>query len=189
MGRWAPDARGRLERAALELYTERGFDQTTVAAVAERAGLTKRSFFRYFADKREVLFWGQATMMEAYANAIAATPGSASPIDAVAAALHAAATLHEERRDLILQRQAVIAANPELQERELLKRSTLTAAMADALGHRGVTQPTASLLAEAGTAVFKIAFASWVGDGARQGHFTTLVAETLDLLKAGVTGA
>src|SRR5215813_12896315 len=86
MGRWTPDSRGRLERAALALYGERGFDQTTVAEIAQRAGLTERTFFRHFADKREVLFWGQAALREIYMSAIAAAPDSAAPIDAVTAA-------------------------------------------------------------------------------------------------------
>ena len=89
MSRWQPNARGRLEQAALELYTERGFDQTTVAEIAERAGLTERTFFRHFADKREVLFWGQGALMELVTKHIADAPDSASPIDAVGAALQA----------------------------------------------------------------------------------------------------
>src|SRR5579871_2425332 len=83
MSRWEPNARGRLEQAALDLYRERGFEQTTVAQIAERAGLTERTFFRYFADKREVLFWGQARLLELYVNAIANAPASASPIEMV----------------------------------------------------------------------------------------------------------
>src|SRR6476619_7818502 len=90
MSRWEPNARGRLEQAALELYRERGFDQTTVAEIAERAGLTERTFFRYYADKREVLFWGQERLREIYVSTIAAAPDSTAPIDAVAAALEAA---------------------------------------------------------------------------------------------------
>src|SRR5215470_11133555 len=90
MSRWQPNARGRLEQAALELYRERGFDQTTVTEIAERAGLTERTFFRYFADKREVLFWGQDRLSELYVRTIAAAPESAAPIDAVVLALEAA---------------------------------------------------------------------------------------------------
>src|SRR5215472_8796232 len=121
MSRWQPNARGRLEQAALELYCERGFDQTTVTEIAERAGLTERTFFRYFADKREVLFWGQDRLRELYVRTIEAAPKSASPIDMVAAALEAAVPVFNERRELARQRQAVVAANPGLQERELIK--------------------------------------------------------------------
>src|SRR5260221_3219877 len=108
--RWQPNARGRLEQAALELYRERGFDQTTVTEIAERAGLTERTFFRYFADKREVLFWGQENLRELYERTIEAAPDSAAPIDAVAAALEAAAPVFQEHHALARQRQAVIAA-------------------------------------------------------------------------------
>src|SRR5579864_3878106 len=99
MGRWDPDAPGRLAEAALELYHERGFEQTTVAEIAERAGLTERTFFRYFADKREVLFGGSATLQELLVNAVLSAPDSDPPIDAVAAALDAAGALFQERRE------------------------------------------------------------------------------------------
>src|SRR6516165_11126615 len=121
MGRWEPNARGRLERAALELYVERGFEQTTVAEIAAQAGLTERTFFRYFADKPEVLFSGAAALEELMVNAATAAPASAGPLEAAAAALDAAAQLLQERREFSRHRQAVIAANPELLERELKK--------------------------------------------------------------------
>ena len=76
MGRWEPNARGRLEQAAMELYLERGFDQTTVAEIAERAGLTERTFFRHFADKREVLFAGAGALQELLVSAVAGAPDS-----------------------------------------------------------------------------------------------------------------
>jgi AcrR family transcriptional regulator len=183
MTRWEPNARGRLEQAALELYRERGFDQTTVAEIAERAGLTERTFFRYFADKREVLFWGQDMLREIYVSTIADAPDSATPIDAVAAALLAAAPVFRDRHDLARQRQAVIAANPGLQERELLKRASLASAMADALRERGVADPAASLAAEAGVIAFKTAFARWVSEPSQQ-DLARLIREALDQLRA-----
>jgi AcrR family transcriptional regulator len=188
MSRWEPNARGRLEQAALDLYRDRGFDQTTVAEITERAGLTERTFFRHFADKREVLFWGQTALHDVYVSTIASAPDSATPIEAVAEALEAAAALLEERRELARQRQAVIAANPGLQERELLKRASLAAAMADALRRRGVTDPAASLTAEAGIAVFKIAFARWISDDSSQKNLAQLIRESLDQLKAVTAG-
>ena len=160
MVRWEPNARGRLEQAALELYVERGFDQTTVAEIARRAGLTERTFFRHFADKREVLFDGAGQLQELLVNAVADAPDSVAPIDAVAAALQAAGSIFDERRPLVRQRQTVIAANPELQERELIKLAALSAAIADTLRKRGVKDPAASLTAEAGIAVFKIGFSA-----------------------------
>jgi AcrR family transcriptional regulator len=183
MTRWEPNARGRLEQAALELYRERGFDQTTVAEIAERAGLTERTFFRYFADKREVLFWGQDMLREIYVSTIADAPDSATPIDAVAAALLAAAPVFRDRHDLARQRQAVIAANPGLQDREQLKRASLASAMADALRERGVADPAASLAAEAGVIAFKTAFARWVSEPSQQ-DLARLIQESLDQLRA-----
>ena len=187
MSRWQPNARGRLEQAALELYRERGFDQTTVTEIAERAGLTERTFFRYFADKREVLFWGQENLRELYVRTITSAPDSTAPIDAVAAALEAAAPVFRERHALARQRQAVIAANPGLQERELLKRASLASAMAEALRRRGVTDPTASLAAEVGIIAFGTAFARWVDDPHEQ-DLVRLIRQVLDQLKAAMAG-
>jgi AcrR family transcriptional regulator len=187
MGRWEPNARGRLERAALELFIERGFEQATVAEIAKRAGLTERTFFRHFADKREVLFWGQSALRELLVSTVASAPGSAAPIDAVAAALQTAGALLQERLESARQRQAVIAANAELQERELIKLASLASAMAGALRGRGVTDPAASLTAEAGIAVFKIAFERWINETG-QPDLPRLIRESLDELKAVTAG-
>jgi AcrR family transcriptional regulator len=187
MGRWEPNARGRLERAAIELYGERGFEQTTVAEIAARAGLTERTFFRHFADKREVLFWGAAALQELLVNAVANAPESAAPIDAVAAALAAAGVLLQERRDGARLRHAIIVANAELQERELIKMAALAAALADTLRERGVSDPAASLAAEAGIAVFKIAFERWIADPAQR-DLPQLMHESLTELKAVTAG-
>ncbi|MGP0027439.1 MAG: TetR family transcriptional regulator [Streptosporangiaceae bacterium] len=188
MVRWEPNARGRLEKAALELYVERGFDQTTVAEIAERAGLTERTFFRHFADKREVLFDGAGQLQELLVNAVADAPDSVAPIDAVAAALQATGAIFDQRRALVRQRQTVIAANSELRERELIKLATLSAAIAGTLRERGVKDPAASLTAEAGIAVFKIAFERWI-TGPGQQDFGYFVRECLDELKAVTAGS
>src|ERR1700677_2672662 len=166
MVRWEPGARGRLGQAAFELFTERGFEQVTVAEIAERAGLTERTFFRYFADKREVLFAGSAAFQALFVSSVESAPESAAPIDAVAAALYAQAGQFMEHPAAVRRRQAIIAAHPELRERELIKLAVVAAAVADALRHRGVGEPTASLTAEAGIAVFKIAFERWIADPA-----------------------
>ncbi len=187
MVRWQPDSRGRLERAAMELYSERGFEQTTVAEIAERAGLTERTFFRYFADKREVLFDGAGRLQELIVNAVVDAPDSLPAIDAVAAALQVAGELFQERREFSLQRQSIIAANGELQERELIKLATLAAAIADALRRRGLGDRAADLAAEAGIAVFKITFERWV-DEDNQEDFGQLVQESLVELKAVTAG-
>ena len=185
MGRWEPNARGRLELAALELYQANGFEQTTVAEIAARAGLTERTFFRHFADKREVLFGGE--LSELFVTAITDAPPTATPLDAVAAALLSGTALIQQRRPYSLQRQAVIAANLALQERELIKLAALGAAIGAALRERGVPEPAASLTAETGIAVFKVAFERWIVAANRR-TLPALVQESLDQLKALTSG-
>ncbi len=182
MGRWEPNARGRLEEAALALYGERGYEQVTVAEIAARAGLTERTFFRHYADKREVLFAGSGLLREILVKAVAEAPDGAPPIEVVGAALAAAGALLEERRGLARQRQAVIDANPELQEREVVKLATLATAVAGALRDRGVAEPAASLTAQAGIAVFAVAFSRWIGDTGRR-HLPDLLRESFDELR------
>jgi AcrR family transcriptional regulator len=161
VARWEAGASSRLRDAALQLYTERGFEQTTVAEIADRAGLTARTFFRHFADKREVLFAGSADLVSGLEHALAGAPAGATPMEAVAVALDAAAEFlggdHEHSR----RRQAVIGATPELRERELNKMASLAAALAEGLRRRGVPEPDASLAAEAGIVVFRVAFETW----------------------------
>jgi AcrR family transcriptional regulator len=183
VGRWQPDAAGRLARAALELFAERGFEQTTVADIASRAGLTERTFFRHFADKREVLFSGQTALQDALVSAIASAPESAAPLAAVATALESVAAFFEENRDRARNRQAIISANPELRERDLIKLASLATAMADALRERGVPEPAASLAAEAGMAVFRIAFDRWVTDDGRP-DLRGIIRESLGQMQA-----
>jgi len=166
----------------MELYSERGFDQTTVAEIAERAGLTERTFFRHFADKREVLFAGAEVLQELFVTAVAEAPGSASPLEAAAAGLEAAAAMLQEGRDFARQRQAVITANTELRERELIKLASLAAAIAGALRERGVAEPAASLTAEVAMAVFRVAFERWV-DETERGDFAQLIRESLDEMR------
>jgi AcrR family transcriptional regulator len=162
MGRWEPDSRGRLQEAALALYAERGFDQTTAAQIADRAGLTERTFFRHFADKREVLFGGSAVLEERIVAGVDGAPAADGALDAVSKGLDAAATmLGEFRRDLSRQRQAVIAANPELRERELAKLADYAAAISTALRQRGVGEPQATLAAEAGMTILRVALQRW----------------------------
>lgn len=162
MARWEPNARGRLEEAALELFGERGFEQTAVADIAERAGLTERTYFRHFADKREVLFWGEHLLSETLVGAIGDAPESASALEMVKVGLAAVTAIFVERQEHARRRQAVIDANPGLQERELAKLAALASATAEALRARGVVEPAASLAAQAGIAVFKVAFGQWI---------------------------
>jgi AcrR family transcriptional regulator len=171
----------------MELYGERGFDETTVAEIAARAGLTERTFFRYFADKREVLFWGSAALQKLLVDAVAGAPDSSAPIDAVAAALAAVVPMFQERRSFARRRHALIVAHAELKERELIKLASLASAVADALRRRGVAEPAASLTAEAGIAVFKISFERWLDDTKRK-DLSLHVRESLGELKAVAAG-
>ena len=183
MGRWEPNARERLVRAAVDLFTEQGYDQTTVAQIAERAGLTKTTFFRHFPDKREVLFAGQDIHGQLLAGGIAAAPASATPLQAVAAALDAAtAVFTPDQREFGPRLQAVIASNSELQERAAFKRAGLAAAMTGALHQRGVPDPAASLAADLGVRAFYQAFARWT-DPASQQTFPELAHQELHELR------
>jgi AcrR family transcriptional regulator len=183
MTRWGPDARGRLMKSALELYAKCGYDQTTVAEIAERAGLTERTFFRHFADKREVLFAGSNDLRDLLVSAVASAPSSAKPIEAVTAGLLAAGVMfNDERRDHSMRRQSIIAANSELRERELIKLAALASAIADALRRRGARDRAASLTAEAGIAVFRVAFDRWI-DADNELGWSELVRGSLAELK------
>jgi AcrR family transcriptional regulator len=169
MGRWEPNARGRLAQAALALYVEQGFDQTTAAQIAARADLTERTFFRHFADKREVLFYGTDSAKDLLVRAVTDAPASMSPMEAVVAALESVGAVLQENPERVRLRHAVVSANAELQERELMKLAAYASALADALRERGVPEPAANLASETGIAVFKVAYARWIGaQGARE---------------------
>ena len=183
MGRWQPDARGRLAQAALALYGERGFDNTTVEEIAERAGLTKRTFFRHFADKREVLFDGARSLEDLFVDAVVAAPASAAPLEAVAAGLDAIAPMFEERREFAARRQQIVGSHPELQERERIKLAALAGAVAEALRARGAGDPGAILAAESGVTIFRVAFERWVAPDNRR-DLGPLMHEVLDELRA-----
>jgi AcrR family transcriptional regulator len=187
MVRWEPDSRSRLVQAALELFGEQGFDQTTVAQIAAHAGLTERTFFRHFSDKREVLFWGAGALEDVLVQAVADAPPSATPIDAVAAALDAAGTMLQERRAGSRQRQTVIAASAELRERELIKLARLAGALATALRRRGTSESVATLSAEAGIAVFRVGVERWLAaDDDRD--LPTVIRQSLAELKDVTAG-
>ncbi|GAA3137793.1 TetR/AcrR family transcriptional regulator [Streptomyces echinatus] len=188
MGRWEPNARERLAEAALGLYGERGYEQTTVAEIAKRAGLTERTFFRHYADKREVLFAGSRDLQELFVRAVADAPENAAPIDALALGLHAVCAVFADRRPFARARHAVITANAELRERELIKLASLSAALADTLRLRGVAEPAASLAAEAGVSVFKVGFERWIA-AAEDRDLAQLVREALTELRAVAAGS
>jgi AcrR family transcriptional regulator len=171
--------------AALDLFAEQGYDATTVSEIAERAGgLTKMTFFRHFPDKREVLFAGQDILSRLLADAAAAAPGPATPLEAVAAALDAVTSpFTDDRREFATRLVAVIAANSELRERATYKRAYLTQALSEALQKRGVPDLTAGLAAELGIRAFYRAFEQWA-DPASQQTLTELARHALDELRA-----
>ena len=155
MARWQPNAQERLEAAAFALFAEQGYEATTVAQIAERAGLTERTFFRHYADKKEVLFWGQGLLEEMLAAQAAEAQPEAAPIDVVAAAFGTMARMIAGRGALPMERQRVIDATPALRERELHKMDSLARALAAALAVRGVA-------AGAGVAAFTAAYEEWI---------------------------
>jgi AcrR family transcriptional regulator len=184
MVRWQPNASERLAVAALDLFAERGYENTTVIEIAERAGLTKSTFFRHFPDKREVLFGGDA-MAGLLAKGIAAAPATATPLEAVAHALDMVGrkSFTPARREFSARRRAVIAANPELQEREALKGLRLTASMIDALKRRGVPDLTSRVAAELGALAMKIAYERW-NDTANSEDFSEIARRSLTEVQA-----
>jgi AcrR family transcriptional regulator len=166
MVRWEPGARERLQAAALELFATQGFEQTTAAEIARSVGLTERTFFRHFSDKREVLFFGQEQFLQAFVDGVNAAPPDAAPLEVIASALRSAASFFpDDRRPYARMRQSVVDHNPALQERELHKLAGLATTVAEALRARGIAEPAATLAAESGATVFGVAFAQWIREG------------------------
>jgi len=179
VARWKANPKERLARAALELFAERGFDATTVADIVERADLTKSTFFRHFQDKREVLFGGQEDLLGVLNRSVADVPPGANTVACVEALLDALAERFDAQAlDLAATRAAVIAAQPELRERDLLKRAQLEAAIRRALGARGVDDLTARLAAVMALLSFDGALDRWVG-GTRTEAFGHVLRRTL----------
>ena len=167
MPRSGEQARRRLQQAALELFSERGYEQTTAAEIAARAGVTERTFFRHFPDKREVLFDGQITLSTALTGAIAEAPETLPPLEILSGAFRSVEQALEDNRPFSVPRQQVIASAPALQERETAKESALIEDMALALRHRGVDEHLAALAAQVGWAAFRYAVEFWFADPSR----------------------
>ena len=182
MPRWEPDARARLEAAALELYSERGFDHTTVEDIAQRAGVTRRTFFRHFADKREVLFGTGHGEWSVVAAAAESAPEGATPLEAVGLALEALAAKFDAQGEVAVRRIRIVRASPELWERQLIKFTALAEALAGALRARGVGDPAAILAAEAGVTALRVASDRWIADPSNK-SMLTVGRETLAALR------
>jgi AcrR family transcriptional regulator len=186
MARWEPGARQRMVLAAVDLFTEQGYDATTVAQIAERAGVTKSTFFRHFSDKRELLVAGQEVLSGLLAEGIAEAPETASPLEAVAAGLErASSVMGPMNRELGPRLKAAIAASTELQERDTLKSVGLAAAMTNALQARGVPDPIAHLAGEIGVLAFKRGYSEWLeADHDTAGGLAPYTATALEDLRA-----
>ena len=186
MVRWEPGARERLVVAAVDLFTEQGYDATTVAQIAERAGVTKSTFFRHFPDKRELLVAGQETLSRLLAEGIADAPVEATPLQAVAAGLvRASSEMGPFNRELGPRLKAAVAASAELQERDALKTVSLAAAMTAALIARGLPDSVAALASELGVLAFKRGYAEWSeGDRDAGDGLATHALAALDELRA-----
>jgi AcrR family transcriptional regulator len=188
MVRWEPGTRERLQAAALDLFATRGFEQTTAAEIARAVGLTERTFFRNFSDKREVLFHGQEQFLRAFIDGMDQAPADASPLELIASALQGASSFFpDERRPYSRLRQTVIDQNPPLQERELHKLAGLAATVAAALRARGIGEPAATLAAQSAATVFGVSFAQWI----REGETRSLTDISSDVLRelGNLTGA
>ena len=163
MARWEGNTRGRLEQAALALFEEQGYDRTTVAQIAQRANLTERSFYRWFADKREVLFGGSRELEERFVAAIDAVPAGTPALPTLLTAFATAPQVFRPR-EFLVRRAAVIAANPPLHERELIKLVSMSDAIAAALLRRGHDRETARLATDLGLAVLRLATQRWMAE-------------------------
>lgn len=178
MGRWGPDARGPLEQAAIELCLERGFEQITVAEIAQRAGFSERTFYRHFADKPEVLFGGMDHLRDHVVSLITAAKVTVIPMEAVTTAFEQAGAGLQESTERLQQRQDAINANPELQARKLTKLAHIALAITDALCQRGTPEHSAMMAAEAGMLVFRITYGRWIDNPGRH-EWRALFRETL----------
>ncbi|MBY8886984.1 TetR/AcrR family transcriptional regulator [Streptomyces sp. PTM05] len=187
MARWEPDAADRLQVAALELFAEKGFERVTIEEISRRAGLTKRSFFNHFTDKREALFGsGPELQKQIVMREITAQDEGLPPLKVVVRALQAVADeMFQDRRDAVARRARIILATPELQERELQKRETLTGIVASALQQRGLDAATALITARAGMLVQQTAMQEWIHDSGTT-PLRQVLADTLQSLHAVV---
>jgi len=184
MPRWEPNALERLQHAAVTLFLERGYAAVTVAEIADRAGLTKRTFFNHFPDKREVLFAGAHDFEAGIVKHLTEAPADLAPIDAAIAALTHSSLELAQYSDYARIRRDLIASSPELQERDLIKMTSLASAIAEALRQRHVPARTATLTAQAAVTVFTIAYADWVDDSTAD--FGTLMQHSLTEFRQAV---
>ncbi|MDM7890606.1 TetR/AcrR family transcriptional regulator [Curtobacterium caseinilyticum] len=182
MVRWQPGTRERLQATALQLFTEHGYDETTVAEIAAAADVTERTFFRHFVDKREVLFAGQDDFVGMFTGPVTDAPAGTPPFTLVRRALDSAAGFFpDDRRAWSRSRQRVIDGVPALGERELGKLANLKVHLGTSLRTHGIGEPAATIAAETAVTVFHLSFAQWIADGEDR-DFATIVHERLEAL-------
>jgi AcrR family transcriptional regulator len=161
MPRWDPSAEDRLRESALALFLAHGYENVTVTDITDHAGLTRRTFSRYFADKRDVLFAGSERLPEIISQAVLGTDPDLAPAEALLAGLASTATTLAEHVPRSPERRRVVAGSAELRERERTKFAVVAESLAAALRSRGASEAAAPLLADIGIAVFRTAFARW----------------------------
>jgi AcrR family transcriptional regulator len=188
MPRNGDDVRKRLQLAALELFSERGYEETTAAEIAAKAGVTERTFFRHFPDKREVLFDGDTAFIKALTTAVRHAPPALGPWDTLFLAFTAVKQIFVENRPFTEPRQRVIASNPALQERAVAKTRSVIAAVASALCERGLTVPQANLVAQMGMATLSHGVSAWFNDGSIDlgEHIVRAFQEARDLSSSSI---
>lgn len=187
MARWRPGAQERLQSIAVELFADQGFERTTVAEIADAAGLTERTFFRHFADKREVLFAGQDDFLRLFTDPIDAASADTAPYELISRALEGAgAFFPDERRSFARSRASIISADASLQERELAKLALLKDRLGEVLRERNISEPSATLAAEVGVMVFHLSFRQWIAQGEKR-SMAAIAHERLAALTALVT--
>jgi AcrR family transcriptional regulator len=185
VARWEPGSRERLQQAALDLFSEHGFEHTTVGEIAARVGVNKRTFFRHFADKREVLFAGAEDLQSSLVEAIVNAPSELAPLDAIASVVAGIDWEQTAPLTAMRQRQAAIGASTELMERELMKFDALTTAFAQGLRRRGTGNATADLAAHAGMTVFRTSYERFIDPG-NNVDMAQIVNDVLDELRAAI---
>lgn len=183
----ASQARQRFEKAALELFRKRGYAETTVPQIAAAAGLTERTFFRYFVDKPEVLFWRASELQSNIADAVKLVPDFARPLEAVVRALEVTGPFFDARRADVIARQTLVAAHPDFQEREMMKMRSLALSIHEALQQRGVPASAARMAAEIGVTIWRVAIEQWSADKECRG-FLHHIRSSHDELNAAVSG-
>ncbi|GGB24755.1 TetR family transcriptional regulator [Flexivirga endophytica] len=187
MARWQPGARERLQATALQLFADHGFEQTTVAQIAHAAELTERTFFRHFADKREVLFAGQEDFLDLFTDPIDEAPAGTPAYELIRRSLDGAGGFFpDERRPFARVRASIIGTEPALQERELAKLAALKVRLGELFRERAIEEPAATLAAEAGVTIFHLSFQQWIAEG-EQRSMSEIARERLDAMAALVS--